>query len=538
VKGQIAFRATEAWTDTATGTDIAFLTTSPGTSALVERWKIGDAGNFLPNGPYDIGAAAGRVRSVFGTTGDFSGNISASSIFAAGQLYGNIFAQIVNYGSNPAFSCVRGNGSEAAPTPVKQFDWLATFSGTGRAATKWTGATGAIVVAAKEDFTDTANGSAVDIYTTPFGSTILTARWEFAANGELFPITSNAYDIGLSSARVRSLYAGTVDLAGPNAILILAGRTGAGLWGLYSSNGTSLQFWNGTMDVAALSSTGALTLNGGLSANGNVSATGTIQAPVVSGGPSGFMAMSGTAGVNTVLYFDVVTPSKPAYFAYDLVGNYLDLSLGGVHVAQFTPDEKSLILVGPVRSSAFIVTPPAGNGYITLNPGSPNNSGFVGFFDPANTRVGYLGFAYTTNKLIVLAAEAGYSYQFGQSFSTQGEMFFGAASDVPEPRGRYWGRPAPSGNYTLALVDAGSFVVQVAAAPNTITIPPQSAVAWKSWTRIDFVQYGPGQITFAPGVGVTLNATGGKRKTTGPLSVASLIQINPDEWLLVGDLTL
>jgi hypothetical protein len=80
--------------------------------------------------------------------------------------------------------------------------------------------------------------------------------------------------------------------------------------------------------------------------------------------------------------------------------------------------------------------------------------------------------------------------------------------------------------------------VTVSPAPSTITIPPQSAVAWKNWTRIDILQYSAGQLTFAPGAGVTISSSGGKRKTTGQFSVVSLIQINPDEWTLVGDLVL
>jgi len=124
----------------------------------------------------------------------------------------------------------------------------------------------------------------------------------------------------------------------------------------------------------------------------------------------------------------------------------------------------------------------------------------------------------------------------GGDLTIKGELTFGASADKVEPRGRYWARPTPNGNYTLALADAGSLVVQLASAANVITIPPQSAVAWKSWTRIDVVQLGSGQITFAPGSGVTLNSAGGKRKMTGAYTAASLIQLNPDDWLLVGDI--
>jgi hypothetical protein len=37
--------------------------------------------------------------------------------------------------------------------------------------------------------------------------------------------------------------------------------------------------------------------------------------------------------------------------------------------------------------------------------------------------------------------------------------------------------------------------------------------------------------------GVTLNSTGGKTKTTGQYSVATLIKVGTDEWVLFGDIT-
>jgi hypothetical protein len=50
-------------------------------------------------------------------------------------------------------------------------------------------------------------------------------------------------------------------------------------------------------------------------------------------------------------------------------------------------------------------------------------------------------------------------------------------------------------------------------------------------------QHGAGQTTIAGTAGVTLNSTGGKTKTTGQYSVATLIKVDTDEWVLFGDIT-
>lgn len=53
--------------------------------------------------------------------------------------------------------------------------------------------------------------------------------------------------------------------------------------------------------------------------------------------------------------------------------------------------------------------------------------------------------------------------------------------------------------------------------------------------RMDFLQYGSGQITFQAS-GVTLNASGGKLKTSGQYSMASIICHAPGYYVLVGDI--
>jgi hypothetical protein len=86
-------------------------------------------------------------------------------------------------------------------------------------------------------------------------------------------------------------------------------------------------------------------------------------------------------------------------------------------------------------------------------------------------------------------------------------------------------------NYTTVAGDAGNTINSTSSAI-TITISNTLSAA----QRIDFVQSGTGQITFAAGSGVTLNSKGGKLKSNGQYTAASVLCLGSGSYLLVGDL--
>lgn len=90
--------------------------------------------------------------------------------------------------------------------------------------------------------------------------------------------------------------------------------------------------------------------------------------------------------------------------------------------------------------------------------------------------------------------------------------------------------------YTLVLGDAGEVIEMNNAAANTVTIPPNSSVAFPVGTIIEVLQYGAGQTTIAAGVGVTLRSPAGKTKTAVQYSSATLRKRATDEWMLEGDI--
>jgi hypothetical protein len=86
-------------------------------------------------------------------------------------------------------------------------------------------------------------------------------------------------------------------------------------------------------------------------------------------------------------------------------------------------------------------------------------------------------------------------------------------------------------NYTTASTDAGNTINSTGSA---ITVTVSNTLS--AGQRIDFVQTGSGQITFAAGSGVTLNSKGSKLKTAGQYSGATVICLASGSYLLVGDL--
>ena len=73
------------------------------------------------------------------------------------------------------------------------------------------------------------------------------------------------------------------------------------------------------------------------------------------------------------------------------------------------------------------------------------------------------------------------------------------------------------------------------ASANTLTVPPNSSVAFPVGSQINVLQTGAGQCTITPGAGVTINGTPGL-KTRAQWSYATLIKRATDTWVLVGDI--
>ena len=89
---------------------------------------------------------------------------------------------------------------------------------------------------------------------------------------------------------------------------------------------------------------------------------------------------------------------------------------------------------------------------------------------------------------------------------------------------------------TLALSDAGTYQDCTNATGTTITVPPNSSVAFPIGTEIIFEQNGAGTITFVAGSGVTINSVDSNLDIGNQYGTVALKKKATDTWTLFGDL--
>lgn len=105
-----------------------------------------------------------------------------------------------------------------------------------------------------------------------------------------------------------------------------------------------------------------------------------------------------------------------------------------------------------------------------------------------------------------------------------------------ETLGELSGINTRTANYTLVLADKGKTVEMNLAGANTLTVPPNSSVAFPVGSYINVVQLGAGATTIVAGSGVTILC----RNTlvlAGQYAMATLYKRATNEWVLGGDLT-
>jgi hypothetical protein len=93
--------------------------------------------------------------------------------------------------------------------------------------------------------------------------------------------------------------------------------------------------------------------------------------------------------------------------------------------------------------------------------------------------------------------------------------------------------------YTPVLGDAKQMVTLSNASAITVTIPPNSSVAYTAGSKIDFIQKGAGQVSFAQGSGVTIRSVGATAtapKLRVQYSAATCWYEGSDVWYIVGDI--
>ena len=92
-------------------------------------------------------------------------------------------------------------------------------------------------------------------------------------------------------------------------------------------------------------------------------------------------------------------------------------------------------------------------------------------------------------------------------------------------------------SFTLAAGDQGKLLHYDNAAAGTCTIPTDATWNADLGTFINFTQLGAGQLQFVGAAGVAIRTANGYTRTVTQHSVATLVKVDANVWLLGGDLT-
>jgi hypothetical protein len=90
--------------------------------------------------------------------------------------------------------------------------------------------------------------------------------------------------------------------------------------------------------------------------------------------------------------------------------------------------------------------------------------------------------------------------------------------------------------YTFVLADAGKMVTSSNGSAQTVTVPPNSSVAFDVGTQIIVQNIGSANATLAQGAGVTINSKDSNKEIDGQFAAATLIKTATDAWSLIGAL--
>ena len=90
--------------------------------------------------------------------------------------------------------------------------------------------------------------------------------------------------------------------------------------------------------------------------------------------------------------------------------------------------------------------------------------------------------------------------------------------------------------YTFVLADAGKMVTSSNGSAQTVTVPPNSSVAFDVGTQILVQNIGSANATLAEGSGVTINSKDDSKEIDGQWAAATLIKTATDVWTLIGSL--
>jgi hypothetical protein len=89
--------------------------------------------------------------------------------------------------------------------------------------------------------------------------------------------------------------------------------------------------------------------------------------------------------------------------------------------------------------------------------------------------------------------------------------------------------------YTIGTADVGKLVVFSGTAGETVTIPANSSVAFAIGDQVNFMNLATGTATFVAGGTAVIRSAGSKLKLADQYAVCTVLKIDTDAWVMVGN---
>jgi hypothetical protein len=123
------------------------------------------------------------------------------------------------------------------------------------------------------------------------------------------------------------------------------------------------------------------------------------------------------------------------------------------------------------------------------------------------------------------------------SYVWSGSEWVAVASALPQAHQRGVVN-SPSTSYTLGVNDTGKAIVFSSNSAVTLTIPDDSTYEFSIGQTFVIVQNGTGEVSITTEDAAVLNSSvaTGTVSLNGQFSVATLMKIEPDEWVVYGDI--
>jgi hypothetical protein len=122
------------------------------------------------------------------------------------------------------------------------------------------------------------------------------------------------------------------------------------------------------------------------------------------------------------------------------------------------------------------------------------------------------------------------------SYVWSGSEWLAVASALPQTQQRGVVYSSAT-SYTLGVNDTGKALVFSSSSPVTVTVPRDSTYEFVTGQTFLVIQGGSGQVTVQAASGAVVNSLNNNNKTSGQYAELRLLKIEPDEWVLSGDLT-